>query len=102
MIRHIVLIKFKSGVSDEKIDQLLLQMSKTKDSFPKMRSFSWGKNCTKEPYNSGYSHCFEMEFDNENDIEHYLKSEAQERATDEFIPYLEDGLNSVIIFDYKI
>lgn len=101
MIRHISLIKFKNGLSEDETRELILGMGKLRETHPEMLSFTWGKNRSKLGDSKGYTHCFEMEFADEQALNAYLKTKEHEKASDAFIPYLEGGLDSVVVFDYE-
>jgi hypothetical protein len=101
MIKHIALIKFKKGTSEDKIKELILGMGKLRKADPQIKTFTWGTNRSSLGDSQGYTHLFEMEFANEQEINEYLKTKDHEKASDAFIPYLEGGLNSVITFDYE-
>lgn len=73
MIKHIVLFKFSVTASEKQIEQALAKLGNLKNiSIPQIKSFSFGKNCSPENLNKGFSYAFIMEFLNEKDREDYL------------------------------
>ncbi|XVN40422.1 MAG: Dabb family protein [Rickettsia endosymbiont of Argas persicus] len=104
MIKHIVLFKFASTVSEKRIEEALTKLGNLKNiSIPQIKSFSFGKNCSPENLNKGYNYAFTMEFLNEPDREIYLKHPDHIRiASEDIMPLTTEGINSIIVLDYKI
>ncbi|KJW02853.1 stress responsive A/B Barrel domain protein [Rickettsia endosymbiont of Ixodes pacificus] len=103
MLKHIVLFKFAITASERQIEQALAKLGNLKNTtIPQIKSFSFGKNCSPENLNKGFSYAFVMEFLSEEDREGYLKHHDHIRvASDDIMPLTEDGINSVIVLDYK-
>lgn len=103
MIKHIVLFKFAVTASEKQIEEALEKLGNLKNiSIPQIKSFSFGKNCSPENLNKDYSYAFIMEFLNEKDREDYLKHPDHVRvASEDIMPLTENGINSVIVLDYK-
>ena len=100
MLKHIVLFKFAITASERQIEQALAKLGNLKNT--KIKSFSFGRNCSPENLNKGFSYAFVMEFLSEKDREDYLKHHDHIRvASDDIMPLTEDGINSVIVLDYK-
>lgn len=100
MIKHIVLFKFSVTASEKQIEQALAKLGNLKNiSIPQIKSFSFGKNCSPENLNKGFSYAFIMEFFNEKDREDYLNHPDHIRiASEDVMPLTEE----VIVLDYKI
>lgn len=100
MIKHIVLFKFSVTASEKQIEQALAKLGNLKNiSIPQIKSFSFGKNCSPENLNKGFSYAFIMEFLNEKDREDYLNHPDHIRiASEDVMPLTEE----VIVLDYKI
>ena len=64
-------------------------------------SFSYGRNNSPENLDRGFNYGFVMEFRNEIDRDFYISHpDHQKIATNEILPLLEDGINSVIVLDF--
>ncbi|WP_253307459.1 MULTISPECIES: Dabb family protein [unclassified Rickettsia] len=102
MIKHIVLFKFAANVTDKQIEQALQKLGNLKNTYiPQIKSFSFGKNSSPENLNKGFNYVFIMEFLNSKDRAEYLKHPDHIKiANEDIMPLTEDGINSVIVFDY--
>ena len=102
MINHIVVLKFKSNVAELDIYSAVNQLGNLKKLIPSIKSFSFGKNCSPEQLNKGFTHAIIMRFEDSNGRNLYLDHPEHKRiATDILIPLLENGLESVVVIDYK-
>lgn len=102
-IKHIVLLPFKSSLSKNDIEQIMLALANLKNDIPQIMSFSWGENNSPENLHRGYLHGFVMEFKNDTDRKIYLDHPAHVKIAQEIIlPALVDGINSPIVFDYTL
>lgn len=100
-IKHIVLLPFKSSLSQEEISQVMEAIGNLQQSIPQILSFSWGENNSVENLDKGYLHGFVMEFKNSQDRQMYLEHPEHSRLVQEIIlPALVDGGNSPLVFDY--
>lgn len=103
MIRHIVLLQFKPDLQQSIIYSALDQLGLLKKCIPSIKSFSYGKNCSPENLNQGFSHVFVMEFEDESGRELYLNHPEHKRiARDSILPLLENGLDSALAIDYQL
>lgn len=102
-IKHIVLLPFKSSLSKNDIEKIMLALADLKKHIPQIMSFSWGENNSPENLDRGYRHGFVMDFKNEADRKIYLEHPAHIKVAKEVVlPALEDGMNSPIVFDYAL
>ncbi|WP_133127270.1 Dabb family protein [Legionella nagasakiensis] len=102
MINHIVFLAFKSYITEPEINSVLNQLGHLMKVIPSMKDFSFGKNCSPEKLNQGYTHVFIMKFDDANGRDIYLNHPEHKRiAADLIIPILENGLESVLVVDYE-
>lgn len=103
MINHIVVFQFKSTLDESEIYAAVSQFANLKEVIPTIKSFSFGRNCSPEQLNKGFSHAFVMTFDDATGRDLYLEHPEHKRiAADIIIPMLEDELNSVVVIDYEI
>ena len=101
-IRHIVLLPFKSSLSEKEITQIMETFGKLKNIIPQIQSFSWGVNNSPENLHQGYLHGFTMEFINEAERKTYLDHSEHIKLAQELIhPALKKGVLP-IVFDYKL
>lgn len=103
MIYHIVLLPFKSSVSEKEALDILKEMGELKGTIPQIQSFSGGKNNSPEGLDRGYQYGFIMTFNNVEDRAIYLEHPAHiALAKEKVLRALEDGVNSPVVFDFSI
>jgi hypothetical protein len=103
MIRHIVLLAFKKNLAEKNIQFVFSELDHLKQIIPQILTYTWG--CCESPENlhKGFLHGFVMEFSTEADRDFYLTHPEHVRvAKDVIFPALENGFESVIVFDYKM
>lgn len=73
VLRHVVLFKFKEGTPAADITLIedeFRTLATVK--LPQVKGYEWGTNISKENLDRGYTHCFLLSFDNEEDRNVYL------------------------------
>lgn len=102
MIKHTVLLDFKSEFTADEINHMLNHMRELTHSISEIKSFSCGAHCSPENLNRGFTHGFTMTFENKKDRDTYLHHDNhKEVAKQIIIPALKDGINSALVFDYE-
>lgn len=97
-IAHMVILKFKPGVSDKTIDGLFLQLGELKKLIPGILRFAGGKYSSGEGMNKGFTHGFLMEFETAAARDNYLPHPEHERVKGAILPHIID----VIAFDFEL
>lgn len=102
MIKHIVLFSFKDSFTSVEIDNLFVSLGDLKKLIPQIKSYSYGKNNSNENLNHNLDYGVVMDFETELDRDFYLKHAEHMKIVQEVIlPNLKDGVNSVLVLDYK-
>src|SRR5690606_13298820 len=57
-LRHVVLIKFKEGTSNEDIAKVEEAFGGLEDKIEEIKDYEWGTNNSPEGINKGFTHCF--------------------------------------------
>ena len=96
-IQHIVLLKFKSEVTEETIADLFCQLEQLKDIILGIMHFSGGPYSSHEGLNQGYTHGFSMTFETAEARDVYLPHDEHERVKSQILPNIE----TVVAFDYE-
>ena len=96
-VQHMVLLKFKPGVSSATIDSLFAQLAELKSLIPGIRRFVGGPYSSREGLNKGFTHGFLMEFESAAARDVYLPHPEHERVKAAIIPCIDD----VIAFDFE-
>ena len=103
MIRHVALFKFKEGLGEERIAELMNTFHTFVEKLPGLRSVSWGRNNSPEGLDKGFMHGFVMDIDDDDARAKYLNHPDHVAfATETFLPALENGRESVVVFDYEV
>jgi len=98
MIRHILLVKFKSKAGSKAILEVLKNFEAIPSKIDGLSSVEWGENNSLEKLNDDFSHCIQMTFESEAARQHYLPHPAHEALKDKFI----DVLEKVVVSDYTV
>ena len=100
-IKHIVLMKFRDSITPTEIEHLKSSLAHLVTLIPQVLHFSWAINNSPEALNQGYVYGFEMIFQNDADRTLYLEHpEHVLLAHNIILPALQDGKNSLLVFDY--
>lgn len=95
-LRHVVLFKFKEGTSDADIKKVEDAFSALPDKIPQIKGYEWGTNNSPEGLDKGFTHCFFLTFDSEEDRAIYLPHPDHKAFGAVLGPHLED----VLVVDY--
>jgi len=97
-VKHIALIKFKDGTSQEQIDQVFSDLLDISESIPGIEDYVAGPNNSPEGLAQGYTHAMIMTF-------------TDAAARDAYLPHAEHGafkakalplVDSVAIVDFEV
>lgn len=98
MVKHIVLLQYKSNITEEEINLVYQQLA----SLPTVRHFTSGANCSIEQLNKGFTHGFIIEFDDIEGRNAYLNHPEHQRiALEVLLPLLENGFESALVLDFE-
>lgn len=97
-LRHVVLFKFKDGTSDADIKKVEAAFRALPGQIKEIKGFEWGTNNSPENLNQGFTHCFFLTFDSEEDRAVYLPHPAHK----EFGSVLGPHLDKVLVIDYWV
>lgn len=96
LLRHVVLIKFKEGTSQEDITKVEEAFHALESKIPEIRDYEWGTNNSPEGNDKGFTHCFFVTFGSEEDRDIYLPHPDHKAFVDVLVPHMED----VLVVDY--
>ena len=97
-VKHIVLLKFKEGVSGEQIDKLFEEALDMSEAVEGVEDYVSGVNCSVLDKNQGFSHGFIMTFVNTAARNAYLASEPYQKHKESAGPLVE----SMVVFDFEV
>ncbi|MCK5441643.1 MAG: Dabb family protein [Maribacter sp.] len=96
VLRHVVLFKFKEGTSKANIKKVETAFAALPLKIPQIKSYEWGLNNSPEGLDKGFTHCFFLTFDSEEDRAIYLPHPDHKKFGQVLTPYLGD----VLVIDY--
>ncbi|KAI3459183.1 hypothetical protein Pfo_015846 [Paulownia fortunei] len=96
-VKHIVLAKFKEGISEEQIEEYIKQYANLVNLVPSMKAFRWGKDVSVENLNQGFTHVFESTFESTEGIAEYVSHPHHV----EYANILLAQLEKIVVVDYK-
>jgi Stress responsive A/B Barrel Domain len=89
-LRHVVLFKFKDGISQDTIRAIEAAFKGLKNEIPTIKGFEWGLNNSPEKLDQGFTHCFVATFASEKDRDDYLPNPAHQAFVKKFAaPYVD-------------
>ncbi|WP_434084221.1 Dabb family protein [Fodinibius salsisoli] len=95
-LRHVVLIKFKEDATEQEITKVEEAFSALQDKIPVIDDYEWGTNNSPEGLSKGFTHCFFVTFETEEDRETYLPHPDHKA----FVKVLEPHMEDVLVIDY--
>ncbi|GFP87157.1 probable protein pop3 [Phtheirospermum japonicum] len=96
-VKHILLAKFKDGISEEQIEEYIKEYANLVNLVPSMKAFKWGKDVSAENLHQGFTHVFESTFESTEGIAEYVSHPHHVAYANKLLPQFE----KVIVVDYK-
>jgi hypothetical protein len=97
-VKHIALIKFKEGTSEEQIGQLFDELLDITETIPGIEDYVSGTNTSPEGLNQGYTHGLIMTFTDAAARDAYLPHPEHERVKSLLMAHVD----SLIVFDFEV
>jgi Stress responsive A/B Barrel Domain len=96
-LRHVVLFKFKDGVSADSLRGMEMAFKGLASQIKEVKKLEFGLNNSPENLNQGFTHCFTVTFNSEADRAIYLPHPAHKAFVDN---HLKAILDKVCVVDY--
>ncbi len=96
LLRHVVLLKFKDGTTDDQVEQIVSAFCALQEKIDAIYDFEWGTDVSVENRQQGFTHCFLVTFLSEEDRASYLPHPAHKAFGELLGPYLD----KVLVIDY--
>lgn len=96
LLRHIVLFKFNETSSPEDITKLENAFAALPSKIKEIKDIEWGLNNSPEGLDKGFTHCFFVSFESEQDRAIYLPHPSHQAFVDMLGPHVAD----VLVLDY--
>jgi hypothetical protein len=97
-VKHIALVKFKDGTSDEQIKALFDQILDITETIPGIEDYVSGPYASPEGLNQGYTHGLIMTFMDAAARDAYLPHPEHERVKAILLPQTD----SLLVFDFEV
>jgi len=97
-IKHVGLLKFKEGTSQDQIDQIFADLMDISETIPGIEDYVSGANNSPEALNEGFTHGFVMTFSDVNARDAYLPHPDHERFKAGALPHIE----KVMVLDFEV
>jgi hypothetical protein len=94
-VQHLVLVRFRAGVSDREIAGFFAELARLRQLIPGIEYFAGGPNMSPEGLGEGFTHAFVMTFRDAAARDHYLPHPEHERVKRLILPHVE----KVLVFD---
>ena len=102
MIKHLVLLNFKPGISTAEVAHIFNSLGKLRALITEIQNYSWGSNNSPEGLAQQFTHAFSMDFSDAFARDRYLQHPThQQLAASLILPALKDGKNSIVVIDYE-
>ena len=97
LLRHVVIFKFKEESSQKDVEKLNTAFNALADSIPVVKDFEWGLNDSPENFDQGFTHCYLLTFESEEDRDSIYAPHPAHQA---FVADLQPHLEKVFVVDY--
>lgn len=102
MIRHIVLIKFKSEVEEATIETLFHNLATLTQKLDGASGFTGGKSKSPEHIERGYMHGFVIDFDAWETLNTYQKHPDHIAVSDGLLENAQGGIDGILVLDLEV
>jgi hypothetical protein len=97
-VKHIALVKFKEGTSEQQIEKIFDEILDITEAIPGIEDYVSGTNMSPENLNQGYTHGLTMTFTDAAARDSYLTHPEHERVQ----ALIQPSVDSVLVFDFEV
>ncbi|KAL1539153.1 Stress-response A/B barrel domain-containing protein hs1 [Salvia divinorum] len=91
-VKHILLVKFKDGLSEQQIYEYIKEYANLVNLVPSMKAFRWGKDVSIENMHQGFTHIFESTFESTQGIAEYVSHPDHVVFANKLLPLFEKAI----------
>jgi hypothetical protein len=99
MIRHIVLIRFRADVSEDRIAAIFADLHAIEGHIPGLIAIASGRSESPEKIERGYMHGFTVDFADWEALAAYQDHPDHRRVGAALVAQAEGGLDGILVFD---
>ncbi|MFT6795267.1 MAG: hypothetical protein ACJART_000399 [Maribacter sp.] len=97
VLRHVVIFKFKEAASEEEVQKISDSFNALPNHISVIQSFEWGLNDSPEDLHQGFTHCYMLTFNSEEERDSIYTPHPKHQA---FVANLQPHLEKVFVVDY--
>lgn len=102
MIRHIVLLRFRSAVSEDQIADLFTELHQIDSKVPGLLAITSGKSESPEQMERGYMHGFVVDFADWAALQAYQDHPDHKALGAGLVAAAEGGIDGILVFDLPV
>jgi quinol monooxygenase YgiN len=102
MIRHIVLIKFQPGVTEQMVTDLFAELHAIQKLVPGVLGITAGRSESPEKIERGYMHGFVADFQDWDTLEAYQSHPAHKALGAKLVANAVGGLDGILVLDIPV
>ena len=102
MIRHIVLVKFKSDISEAQIADIFAELHEIKAQIPGVLDITAGRSESPEQIERGYMHGFVVDFTDWEALQTYQDHPDHKVLGGKLVANAVGGIDGILVFDLPI
>jgi hypothetical protein len=102
MIRHIVLVRFRSDVGDAEIAAVFKALHDLKRSIPGILGIAHGPNVSPEKLGRGTTHAFTVDFADAAARDRYLADADHGKVGAALVSAAEGGVDGLTVVDFEL
>ena len=102
MIRHIVLVKFRSDITDSDKQAIYDKLNALRDRVSGILAASFGANVSPEGFAQGFDDGFSMDFESAAARDAYLVDPEHRKVGPQLVSMLEGGRAGLLVFDHEV
>jgi hypothetical protein len=95
-LRHVVMFKFIDGTPEEQVREIETQFAALPQNIQAIFDFEWGTDVSVENLQQGFTHCFVVTFQSEEDRATYLPHPQHLK----FVQLVKPHVDKVLVVDY--
>lgn len=101
MIRHIVLVKFKTETSENEIKSIFTELDHVRSEINGMSAVHSGRSESHEHIERGFMHGFTVDFDSWQGLRAYQNHPSHQATGAKIVSSAEGGIDGILVFDFE-
>ncbi len=102
MIRHIVLTRFKSDTTEDRIAEIYAGLATLVENLPGAQNFTGGRSHSPEQMERGYMHGFIIDFDSWAALQTYADNPQHKALGAQLVSHAVGGIEGILVLDLEV